>query len=115
VLPVCGGIRPLGNVFPHFGEVKELVEPDVGGEVKTTVEKREEPEHAPEADEFRQSEHPAKRRNGQGDQQKPQRPIAGSAGGELNGVRREVIVQAAPYPIVRICLLSVLLICLALS
>src|ERR1700716_1993663 len=56
----------LGDVFQHFVDVEELVEPDVGGEMKTTVEECEESDHATDADQPVLTGDPAKRSDGEG-------------------------------------------------
>ncbi len=43
--------RPLAMSVEDGRQVEELVEPDVGEQVQAGVEEREQPEHAPEADE----------------------------------------------------------------
>ena len=48
--------RRLLDVFQHLREIEEFVEPDVSGEVQAAVEKREQAEHAAEADQFGQAQ-----------------------------------------------------------
>src|SRR6266567_2219288 len=70
-------------------EIKELVQPNVGGEVQTAVEKREEPEHAPELDQSRQAQQLSQRSNCQGDEQQPQSPVPSHMCNLLDGVGSE--------------------------
>ena len=62
-----GDVRPFGNAFPHFRQVKKFVEPDVCGEMQATIKKGEKPKHAPEADQIRQTEEFPEGRDAEGD------------------------------------------------
>src|SRR6266571_4707851 len=48
-----GDKRPLGDVFPHRGEVEGLIGPEISKKVQAGVEESEEAEHPPETDEVR--------------------------------------------------------------
>ncbi len=86
----------LGDVFQHFGPIEVAIEPEPSGEMQAGVEKREKAEHAAEADELRQLQDLAERRDGERENQEAQRPIAGPVFDELNGVGGQIVVQAAP-------------------
>jgi hypothetical protein len=90
-----GDVRSFGNVFPHFGQVKEFVEPDVGGEMRATVKKSEESEHAPETDQIRQAQEFPERRDAQGNQDESQGPVARGVSDELNRICGKAAVQRA--------------------
>ncbi len=90
-----GDIRPFGNVFPHFGQVKKFVEPDVGREMQAAVKKGEESEHAPETDQIRQADEFPERCDAQGDQDESQGPVASGVSDELNRICCKTVVQRA--------------------
>src|SRR5258705_10372737 len=71
--PYCDE-RALGDIFPHGTQIERLIGAKIGEEVQADVEKGEEAKHAAETDEVRQVEELAKRRDGQGQNQKTQRP-----------------------------------------
>src|SRR5205807_1166341 len=89
-------VGAFGHVLKHFGEVEELVEPDVRGEVEDAVEESEEPDHAAEADQIGEFEELAERADGEGEDQEADGPIAGEMGDELDGVGGEVFMPGAP-------------------
>jgi hypothetical protein len=91
-----GDERALGDVFQHFGPIEVAIEPKPGGEMEAAVKKSEEAEHAAEADELGQLQDFAERRDGEREYQESQSPIAGPMFDELNGVGRQIIVQATP-------------------
>src|SRR5260221_12377914 len=66
----------FGDVFQHFVDVEGLVEPDVGGEMKTSVEECEEAEHAADADQPVRTGDPAGRRRGAGGEEADDRALA---------------------------------------
>jgi hypothetical protein len=67
--------------------------------VQGDVKKSEEPEHAAEADEVGELEKLAERRDAKGEDEKPQRPIAGGVLQELNGIRAEITPDNSPEQI----------------
>ncbi len=85
------------NVFQHFVDVEELVEPDVGGEMETTVEESEQSDHAADADQPVLTGDPAERRDGEGGEDKNQRPVPGRVRDELDGIGAEAAMQRSPY------------------
>src|SRR6266853_1337813 len=79
----------LGDIFQHFVDVEELVEPDVGGEMETTVEECEQSDHAADADQpvlFRQLAQRSDRERGEDESQCP---VAGRVRDELDGIGTE--------------------------
>src|SRR6266436_1930040 len=76
----------LGDVLRHFVDVEELVEPDVGGEMKATVEECEQSDHAADADQPVLTGDPAERRDRESGKYKDQRPVAGGVRDELDGI-----------------------------
>src|SRR5260370_13642144 len=85
------------NVFQHFVDVEELVEPDVGGEMETTGEESEQADHAADADQPVLTGDPAERRDGEGGEDKNQRPVPGRVRDELDGIGAEAAMQRSPY------------------
>ncbi len=67
----------LVHIFPDFGKVEELVEQKIGGEVQAGVEKRKQAKHAAKANQLRNVKELAQRRDGQGDEEEAECPIAG--------------------------------------
>src|SRR5260370_30108667 len=86
----------LGDVLEHSRKIKRLVGPEVGEEVQGNVEKGEKSEHAAEADEVGEFEEFAEGRDAKGEDQKPQRPIAGGVLQEFNGIRTEIAFDDTP-------------------
>src|ERR1700687_122540 len=76
----------FGDVFQYFVDVERLVEPDVGGEMKTTVKECEEADHPADADQPVLTGDPAERRDGEGGENKDERPVAGRVRDELDGI-----------------------------
>ena len=70
--------------------VEKFVEPQPGGQVQQSVEKGIQPEHPPKADPSLPARDPAQWGDGQRDQQKTQRPIAGRVGDDLDRVRAQI-------------------------
>ena len=70
--------------------VKKLVEPDISKEVQSHVEKLEEPEHAPEANQPELVGQLAPRRDRERNQQEDQCPIARGVGNDLNRICAQV-------------------------
>jgi len=91
-----GDERPLGDVFPHGGQVKGLIRPNVREEVKASVEKSEETKHAAEANHLRKLEQLAQRRNAKREDQKAQRPITGGVLNEFDGIGAEPAAEETP-------------------
>src|SRR5258708_37642432 len=71
-----GDERALGDVFPHGGEIKRLVWPEVGEEVKAHVKESKETEHAAKADESQEIEKFSGWRDAKREDKKTQNPIA---------------------------------------
>jgi len=90
-----GDIRPLCDVLEDVGQVKKLVQHQVGTEVERRVEEREETQHAPEADDGVPPAEPAKRRDGERDREKTESPDAGLVGDDLDGIRAKLSPDAA--------------------
>jgi len=93
--PYCDE-RALGDIFPHGTKIERLIEAKIGEEVQADVEKGEEAEHAAETDEIRQVEELAKRRDGQGENQKTQSPPAGGELNELDRIGAKAVTKSAP-------------------
>ncbi len=91
-----GDERALGHVFPHAAQIEGLVGPNVGEKMQANVEKGEEAEHAAEADEIGKIQQPAKWRNGEGDEQEAEGPIAGEMLDKFDGVGGEPAVARTP-------------------
>src|SRR6266853_6700559 len=83
----------LGDVFRHLMDIEELVEPDVGGEMKATVEECEQSDHAADADQPVLTGDSAERRDGVGGEYQDQRPVAGRVRDELDGIGAQAVVQ----------------------
>src|SRR5207237_863189 len=81
----------LGNVNEHFMNVEELVQPDVSQEVQSAIEKRVKAQHSAELDESRNTKKLSQWRDGQRDQKKTQRPVAGSVSDLLDGIRAQIL------------------------
>ena len=73
--------------------IEEPVERQPSAEMQTNVEECEKPEHAPEADELRQAQDLAKRRDGQRQREKSQNPIAGRVLDVLDRIQREIVMK----------------------
>src|SRR4029077_14017181 len=86
----------LGDVLQHFVDVEELVEPDVGGEMETTVEECEQSDHAADTDQPVLTGNPAERRDREGGENEDQRPVAGRVRDELDGIGAQAGVQRSP-------------------
>src|SRR5258708_2101661 len=91
-----GDERPLGDVFEHSRRVKRLVGPEIGEEVQGDVEECEEAEHAAKADEVRELEEFAERRNAKGEDEKAQRPISSGMLKSFDGISSEIAFDNAP-------------------
>ena len=63
------------------------------------VEKGEESEHAAKADEVREPQKLAKRRDRKGEDQETDRPIAGGVLQVLNGIRTKIALDDSPHQI----------------
>src|SRR6266851_1025312 len=88
--------RALRDVFEHSRKIEGLVRSEISEKVQGDVKKSEEPEHAAEADEVRELEELAERRDAKGEDEKPQRPIAGCMLDELDGIGAQVAGKQAP-------------------
>src|SRR5207302_6806317 len=86
----------LGDVFQHFVDVEELVEPDVGGEMETTVEECEQSDHAAYADQPVLTGDPAERRDGEGGEDEDERPVSGRVRDELDGIGAQAGMKGPP-------------------
>src|SRR5258708_39833250 len=86
----------FGDVFQHFVDVEGLVEPDVGGEMKTSVEECEEADHAADADQPVLTGDPAERGDGEGGEDEDERPVAGRGGDELDGTGAQAGMKGLP-------------------
>jgi len=93
--PYCDE-RALGDIFPHGTQIERLIGAKIGEEVQADVEKGEEAEHAAETDEIREVEELAKRRDGQGENQKTQSPPAGRELNELDRIGAKAVTKRAP-------------------
>src|SRR5690348_1973383 len=91
-----GDERTLVNVLPHGVEIERLIGAEIGEEVQAHVEKREEAEHAAEANEFRKIERFAKRRDAERKYEEEQSPIAGGVLQRLDRIGTEIAAKSAP-------------------
>ena len=91
-----GNEFPFGDVVQHLVYIEKLIEPNVRAEMKETIEKREESEHAPEADQPVLVCKPAQRRNRKGDEKEYQRPVTGRVRDELNWIRAQPGMKTEP-------------------
>src|ERR1700752_4419652 len=89
----CCDERALSDIFPHGTQIERLIGAEIGEEVQADVEKGEEAEHAAETDKIRQVEALAKRRYGQGKNQKSQRPPAGGELYELDRIGSKAVTK----------------------
>jgi len=91
-----GDIAALLNIFPHASQIERLVRPDVGEEVQTNIEESEQAQHATKANQVREIEKFSKRCNRKCEDEKAERPIAGSMLHKFNGIRAETGMKRAP-------------------
>src|SRR5207245_10573487 len=90
-----GDKRPLGDVFPHRGEVEGLIWSEISKKVQAGVEESEEAEHAPETDEVRKLEELAERSDRESEDKKAQDPVTGGVLEKLDGIGAQIVVNGA--------------------
>src|SRR5216684_4758206 len=88
--------RALRDVFEHSRKIEGLVRSEISEKVQGDVKKSEEPEQAAEADEVGELEKLTERRDAKGEDEKPQRPVAGGVLQEFDGIRAEITLDDAP-------------------
>jgi hypothetical protein len=76
--------------------LEEFIEPDIREEMKASIEKREQSEHAAEPDKAGSSQGNTRGCNGQRDEQESQGPVAGRMGNELDRVGSQAFMRPAP-------------------
>ena len=91
-----GDKSALGDVGQHFVNVEKLVEPDVGHQVQSAVEKGEQSEHSPQSDEPVLPGQFPQRRDRQRDQQERQRAITGRVRDLFNWIGAQLGAQTLP-------------------
>ena len=90
-----GDESPLLDIFPHTGEDEGLIRANVSEEMQADIEESEEAEHAAKTDEVGEIQELSQRSDGQGEDEKVQRPISGFVLIELDGIGSEPSLQGA--------------------
>ena len=88
--------RACYHITGNASKIEVTIKPDVGKEMKESIEKSEEPKHTAKLHEPVQSRNFSRRRNSQRNRQKNQRHHAGRAGDELTWVGTHSFVENVP-------------------
>jgi hypothetical protein len=88
-----GDKRPLGDVFPHGGQIEGLVGAEIREEVQADVKKSEKAEHAAETDEIGKVEELAERRDAESEDEEAERPVTGGMLEKFDGVGAQLVAQ----------------------